>query len=68
MPETGQLLSYHNLYFQKDLMTRQRNAILDGTYDAWVSGFLARRYGRPFAEKVPAWVLEALQAAEIELK
>lgn len=67
-PETGQLLSYHNLYFQKDLMTQQRNAILDGSYNVWICSFLTRRYGRPFEEKVPQWIREALEAAGMNLK
>ena len=62
-PEAGQLLSLHNLFFQKDLMGRQRAAILAGRYDEWVRGFLAERFqGAP-----PQWVVDALTAAGIEL-
>ena len=63
-PEVGQLLSLHNLSFQKQLMDQQRAAILDGSYDAWVRAFLARR----FPDGSPAWVLDALRAADIDLE
>ncbi len=62
-PEAGQLLSLHNLFFQKDLMGRQRAAILAGCYDEWVRGFLQTR----FQGDTPQWVLEALTAAGIDL-
>jgi queuine tRNA-ribosyltransferase len=65
-PEIGQLLSFHNLYFQKDLMTQQRQAIIAGTYDQWVSQFLVRRYKS--LQQVPEWINDALKAAEIEIK
>ncbi len=63
-PEVGQLLSLHNLFFQKDLMGRQRAAILSGTYDAWVRDFLALR----FAGQTPQWILDAMAAADIDLR
>ncbi len=65
-PETGQLLSYHNLFFQKDLMSRQRAAILAGTYDGWIRTFLAERFGS--RDQTPPWIIEALTAAGIELQ
>jgi queuine tRNA-ribosyltransferase len=63
-PETGQLLSLHNLFFQKDLMGRQRAAILAGRYDEWVREFLETR----FQGDTPGWVADALTAAGIELQ
>jgi queuine/archaeosine tRNA-ribosyltransferase len=63
--EVGQLLSQHNLFFQKDLMSRQRAAILNHTYDAWVRQFLTDRFGA--LQTTPKWIIDALTAAEIEL-
>lgn len=68
VPEVGQLLSLHNLYFQRSLMDGQRAAILDGTYHAWIRRFLARRYGEPLLAHVPTWIMDALRAAEVQLE
>lgn len=46
-------------------MSRQRAAILAGTYDAWVKQFLLERFES--LEATPKWIIEALKAAEIDL-
>jgi len=63
--EAGVLVSHHNLHFQKTLMTRQRDAILDGSYNQFVNDFLRQRYGR--VADAPAWVRDALIFAGVEL-
>ena len=62
--EVGQLISFHNLHFQKTLMLRQRQAILDGTYDKWVINFMNKRFEK---EGVPQWIIDALKEADIHI-
>lgn len=63
--EVGLLVSYHNLHFQKALMTAQREAIRNGTYNHFVMNFLLQRYGS--IEATPSWITEALTYAGLEL-
>ena len=41
------LLSLHNVHFLVALMRRARDAILDGSFDAWSRDWLARYHSRP---------------------
>lgn len=63
--EVGSLISYHNLHFQKALMTAQRDAIRVGTYNHFVMEFLVRRYGS--IATTPQWIREALEYAGLDL-
>lgn len=47
-------------------MMRQRRAIIDGSYNEFVLWFLTTRYGG--VAQSPAWVVEALRFAGLELK
>lgn len=63
--ECGQLITEHNLYFQRNLMEKQRRAVLEHTYDAWVRDFFTHRYGSRNA--IPKWIIDAITAAGIDL-
>ncbi|KII70550.1 Queuine tRNA-ribosyltransferase [Thelohanellus kitauei] len=60
----AQLVTIHNLYFQKHLMSSMRNAILGDTFDVWVKEFI-RNYTQ--TSKVPEWVENALKTVNIVL-
>jgi len=64
-PLGAHLVTYHNLFFLKQFMTRMRESILAGTFDAFVNDFLEAHY--PQAD-YPRWVVEALADAGVPLR
>jgi queuine tRNA-ribosyltransferase catalytic subunit len=60
----SQLLTYHNIAYQKALMNGMRQAIIDGTLPAFVRNFMTAQYP---LRNFPRWTVDALAAAGIEL-
>ncbi|XP_074023879.1 LOW QUALITY PROTEIN: queuine tRNA-ribosyltransferase catalytic subunit 1 [Numenius arquata] len=60
------LLTVHNIAYQLNLMSSMRESILAGRFPEFVREFLGTMYGG--REKVPPWVLEALDAVGITLE
>jgi len=64
-PLAAQLVTYHNLYFLKQFMTRLRTAIIDGRFESFVNDTLERHYPQ---HDYPTWVVEALTEAGITFR
>jgi len=60
----AQLLTYHNIAYQMNLMRTMRNSIIDGTFPTFVQNFIRLQYP---TSNYPKWVKEALEAAGITL-
>jgi tRNA-guanine family transglycosylase len=59
-----QLLSYHNIAYMMRLTRGMRRAVAEGSYPAFVRGFLRRMFpGRT----TPRWAVDALAAAGIDV-
>eukprot|EP00668_Euglena_longa_P001335 GGOE01001582.1.p1 GENE.GGOE01001582.1~~GGOE01001582.1.p1 ORF type:complete len:402 (-),score=119.67 GGOE01001582.1:278-1483(-) len=63
-PAGASLLTYHNLYYLTRLMRSMRQAIIDGTFPAWVKAFMRQQF--PEAT-YPGWVVDALNYVGIPL-
>ena len=62
---SGQLLTFHNLAYQKRLMDDMREAILDNTFPDFVIDFMAGQFPK---HDYPAWVVESLASVNIKLR
>ena len=64
-----QLLTHHNLAYMMRLTREMRAAVAAGAYADFVRRFLARMFppGRGAAGAVPAWAVDALAAAGIDV-
>ncbi|EGD74933.1 queuine tRNA-ribosyltransferase 1 [Salpingoeca rosetta] len=63
-PVACHLLTVHNIAFQLELMGNARQAIIDGTFPAFVTTFMAENYPD---HNYPVWVREALASVNIDL-
>jgi tRNA-guanine transglycosylase len=57
------LLSYHNIAYLIQLTRGARQALLDGTFEAYVRSFLRRQF--PARSDVPQWAFDALHHVNI---
>eukprot|EP01112_Ceratiomyxa_fruticulosa_P012015 TRINITY_DN3308_c0_g1_i2.p1 TRINITY_DN3308_c0_g1~~TRINITY_DN3308_c0_g1_i2.p1 ORF type:complete len:394 (-),score=64.92 TRINITY_DN3308_c0_g1_i2:35-1216(-) len=60
----GQLLTYHNIAFQMNLMRRIREAIINNTFPDFVKNFM---YGVYPKKDYPSWVFDSLAFVGINL-
>lgn len=65
----AQLLTQHNIAYMMALVRNMRQAILENRFDAFARDFVKDQYRGETngGEDVPAWVIDALQSAGIEL-
>ena len=65
-PLASQLLTTHNLSYMMRLMRTMREAIMEGSdaFEAYVLTFLKQQYPN---SDIPAWVVDALHEAGIEV-
>jgi queuine tRNA-ribosyltransferase len=65
----AQLLTQHNITYIMTLVRTMRKTIFDGTYPAFVRGFIKDQYrGKACGgEDIPQWVLDALASGGISL-
>lgn len=61
---SAQLLTYHNLAFQKRLMDDMRSAIIDGSFPQFVQNFMEKQFPQ---HDYPIWIVEALNSVKIKL-
>lgn len=61
---SGQLLTFHNLAYQKRLMDDMRAAIVKGTFNQFVIDFMLLQFPQ---RDYPSWVIEALASVNIHL-
>lgn len=63
-PLASQLLTKHNIFYMMTLMRSMRQAILQGeeAVDSFINNFLSVQFPE---NKIPQWVLDALQVAEV---
>ena len=63
------LLTMHNVHFLLNLMKLARQAILKGSYPAFVQEWLAKYYGVDLhgPERWPGWAVDALRAVNVDL-
>lgn len=66
-PLAAQLISHHNLQYMRRLNHRMKNAIINHSYAEFCIEFVKDRFP-PSTHKVPKWVKEALEAADISLE
>ena len=62
----AQLVTHHNIAYMMRLVREMRAAIIAGTYEDYVRAFVHRMF--PRAGDIPAWVLEACDAAGIDAR
>ena len=60
------ILSVHNLYHQKRLMTGMRNAILSDTFPKWVTDYIECNYGKE--RNLPEWAANGLGQVGIDVR
>eukprot|EP01027_Heterolobosea_sp_BB2_P015219 GEZU01021798.1.p1 GENE.GEZU01021798.1~~GEZU01021798.1.p1 ORF type:complete len:449 (+),score=91.02 GEZU01021798.1:436-1782(+) len=60
------LITYHNIAYQMNLMRRIRRSILEGRFPQFVRTFMREQYGDD-AAKYPEWAKDALRQAGIDL-
>ena len=60
----SQLLTYHNIAYQMNLMKRIRDSIIDGSFPNFVKSFMNYQFPD---QKYPDWAKEALKKAGIYL-
>ncbi|KAG9390578.1 tRNA-guanine(15) transglycosylase-like [Carpediemonas membranifera] len=61
---TGQLIAYHNVAYQLQLMRGLRQSIVEHRLEAFVRDFMAKQ----FPEGAPQWVRDAVEAAGMSLE
>jgi tRNA-guanine transglycosylase len=64
-PLGAHLVTYHNLFFLKQFMSRMRQSIIDGSFELFVNDFLDAHYPQ---HDYPRWVVEALTDAQISFR
>lgn len=57
-------VTLHNLVFQAQLMGRARDAIIDGTFPAYLKSFFAEYFG---TKGYPEWCVNALRSVGVDL-
>ena len=65
-PRALSLISYHNVYYLLDLMSKLRNAIIDERVDIFIEDFIKNQYYNK--ERYPNWVYEALNTAGVKVE
>lgn len=69
-PVAVELLTQHNIAYMMTLVRNMRQAIVEDRFASFARDFITRQYPGAAAggEEVPEWVVEALDAAGIDLK